>query len=474
MEQQHRPKNGQVPSDSRCSACDARRWYPPGLLPARPCPATTCTGRWSSASGKGAEEGQGANLADRLLLVSHRREEADSALRNLERLATIGQLAAGIVHDLNNALQPAVGAFDILEEEVQDPFAQETVRVGQRAVGRVVEMVRGILTYLHKETPKTMEVQLPELIGNLEQLLRQAARSSTVVTFDVEQAAWPVRVEPHRLESALLNLTVNARDAMKGAGRLGISVRNVPASEEKPAVMRPGEYVLISVQDSGPGMPPDVLARATEAFFTTKGAKGTGLGLAMVRAFAVESGGHLRITSEHEKGARVDIFLPRAPQAKAAGEMSVQDRLMARLRDPVLREAYRTWLEMRGAQTFVSAADFGPLLSSHAADMFVASVSGGETEPLSFRVVAVGGGLAAALGRSFDSSVEMDEALGGAQENAYRRAVQGRFPTYEYARFNLGEGPPTLFERLILPVSEDARRVTHLLGLVHFAELDVQ
>ncbi|MFO0593162.1 MAG: ATP-binding protein [Polyangiaceae bacterium] len=458
---------------SPCQDCEARRWYPPGLVPTRRCSSDACSQRWVGAPGPSDHVAPIDALVERLTFVNRRREEAESALRNIERLATIGQLAAGIVHDLNNALQPAVGALDILEEEVEDPFAKDTVRIGQRSLVRVTEMVRGILGFLQKASPKKSQVHLPDLLANLEVLLRHAARSSTQVSFDVDPATWPVLVEPHRLESALLNITINARDAMKGAGRLDISVRNLPAAEDKPAVMRPGEYILISLSDTGPGMSPEVLARATEPFFTTKGAKGTGLGLAMVRSFASESGGHMRITSVFNKGTRVDIFLPRAPRARENGEMSVQDRLMARLRDPVLREAYRAWLEIRGSQTFVSAAELGPVLKPYATDMFVATVSGGETGPLSFRVVALGEGLSASLDRAFEPGASREEALGGAQETAYRRAVQGRFPTYEYARFNLGDGPSTLFERLLLPVSEDGNRVTHLLGLVRIVDLEI-
>ncbi len=230
-------------------------------------------------------------------------------------------------------------------------------------------------------TPKP--VDLNELVVGTQDLLRRSLGGTVEVKTALAGDLWPAFVDPHQLELVILNLAINARDAMPAGGRVIIETRNVKASERnKPAELAPGDYVLISVTDTGMGMPPEVLARACEPFFTTKETgKGSGLGRAQVYGLAQQSGGGLRITSTLGKGTRVTVYLPRSlaqpHKLPEANEMTGHEGLSRRARVLVVddnedvREVIVAYLEALGYQALQAAGgrDALELLAGNAGDI---------------------------------------------------------------------------------------------------------
>ena len=434
-----------------------------------------------------------------------------------------------------------------------------------------------------------------------EDLICHATGQGIRCALELPSGIWPVLADAHQLEVALLNLAVNARDAMEGQGTLTIAASNLPRPE-RPAHLPPGEYVEVAVRDTGAGMPPEVVARATEPFFTTKPqGKGTGLGLAMVHGFAVQSGGALAIESRPGEGTAIRIILPRAaledegidlgedegPDAALHGNATIllaeddeqvramtaallrelgytvaeaasaeaaaalvhtlarcdmlvtdvsmpgvdgptlarrlraerpdlpvlfltahspgaeqppgpvlrkpfgipalgaavleglgrwsrpsagDERLLARLRTPAMRRLYLAWEAARSGPAVlpppgsVDPAAFG--LSPHS---FVAAVLPGEPPRFSYR--SVGEALAERLGHPLQGGMATPGAQAevlGSLEGAYRRCARTLRPLYQAARYDLGDGVPLRFERLILPVSADGREISELIGVALF------
>ena len=242
-----------------------------------------------------------------------RREEMQSSLLQTQKLEALGLLTSGVAHDFNNVLAAISGSYSLIRRRVDSPDVVAIVEHGERAVDKAGKLVAQLLTFVRREklTPKLLN--LNRLLEGAHDLLKHAVGEHTHFEFRVSAETYPVLADPYQLEVALLNLAVNARDAMDGRGAVVISARNLAAAE-RPDGLPPGDYVTLAVRDSGKGMPPEVIAQATEAFFTTKPqGQGTGLGLAMVQGFAARSGGCLRIESEPAMGTVIEIVLPRAP-----------------------------------------------------------------------------------------------------------------------------------------------------------------
>lgn len=273
--------------------------------------------------------------AAELTAEMHRREQAQAALTEAQKLEALGQLTGGVAHDFNNVLAAVMGSLRLIERRAGG-HAQiiELARAGTSAADRAATLVRQLMAFARREDRVPVALAPAVVMSEARNLLQRAIGSGVRLDLLAEPGTWPVLLDPHRLEVALLNLAVNARDAMAGSGILRISARNVPsgATDERPAgVAEGGDYVVFGVQDTGPGMPPEVLARAAEAFFTTKpSGHGTGLGLAMVRSFVQDLSGGIRIASPPGEGTLVELWLPRAVDAVAAPpEPDVHD-------DPVL------------------------------------------------------------------------------------------------------------------------------------------
>jgi len=227
------------------------------------------------------------------------------------------------------------------------------------------------------------------------------------------------------------------------------------------------------VQDTGVGLTPQVLARATEAFFTTKEAdRGTGLGLSMVQAFATRSGGAIQIESEPDRGTRVEILLPRAPlpaepiDNDPEPRRAVLQKIRRRVRTGWLRDVLEGWRAACPKEGLPRPVHVEAALIGHVDCSLVLAVEQGATPPV-FRLVRMGDALGKALGGTALGELALDgPLLSGSQGAAYRRALRSRFPSYEYAHYSFGDGSPAEVERMILPAAADGETVSHLIGVV--------
>ena len=246
----------------------------------------------------------------------------EEQLRQSQRLEAVGRLTGGVAHDFNNLLTVIIGNAELLAERLAgDPVAPAAQAVVD-AAGRGSELVRGLLAFSRKQALSPRSVDVASLLEGLQPLLRPALGGRIELRTIAGKATWPAMVDPTQLESALLNLAINARDAMPGGGRLVIETANVDLDDaylQQRPFARPGPHVAISVTDTGTGISPEHLSRVFEPFFTTKEAgKGTGLGLAMVYGFVKQSGGHITLYSESGQGTTVRLYLPRAREATGA------------------------------------------------------------------------------------------------------------------------------------------------------------
>ncbi|WP_431267221.1 PAS domain-containing protein [Dankookia sp. P2] len=249
-----------------------------------------------------------------------RRDEAQGALVQAQKLEALGQLTGSVAHDFNNVLAAVMGSMRLISRRATgNAQIIELARNGERAAERAAALVRQLLAFARREDLLPVLVDPAALLANTDEMLRRAVGSGITLTVEAAEV-WPVLADPHRLEVALLNLAMNARDAMQGTGRLRVTARNVlAAAGARPPGLSGADHVVFAVQDSGVGMPVEVLARAAEPFFTTKPrGKGTGLGLSMVHGFAQQSGGGLQLQSAPGAGTTVEIWLPRAAPGDAA------------------------------------------------------------------------------------------------------------------------------------------------------------
>ena len=243
------------------------------------------------------------------------REAAEAQLRQVQKMEAVGQLTGGIAHDFNNMLAVVVGGVDLARRRLNGPRREILAHLDNAMEGatRAAALTRRLLSFARSEPLLPERVEPAGLVGGMSDLLDRTLGERIQVDVDVDRDTWPVYVDSHQLENAIVNLAVNARDAMDGGGKLSISTANVKVSANEVGDIRAGEYVRISVTDTGCGMSPEVKERAFEPFFTTKPVgKGTGLGLSQIFGFAHQSGGEVGIESEVGKGTTVSIYLPRS------------------------------------------------------------------------------------------------------------------------------------------------------------------
>jgi PAS domain S-box-containing protein len=251
--------------------------------------------------------------------------QAEEKLRMAHKMEAIGQLTGGIAHDFNNMLQGIVGALDVirkLEATGRTANIPRFVDMAMSSAQRAAAMTHRLLAFARQQPLAPQQVDLNALLQSLRDLVRRSAGESITLELALETALWPTRCDPNQLESAVLNLAINARDAMPQGGRLTLRTANVqlPPTQLGPGEILPaGEFVQVTVADTGTGMPQHVVDRAFDPFFTTKPiGQGTGLGLSMVYGFARQSGGFARIDSREGEGTAVSLLLPRV----VAGEDS--------------------------------------------------------------------------------------------------------------------------------------------------------
>jgi signal transduction histidine kinase/ActR/RegA family two-component response regulator len=252
-----------------------------------------------------------------LQIQMEEREKAEDALRQSQKMEAIGQLTGGVAHDFNNILMVASSGLDLLER-TSDPVRRNMLRDGIRqAVDRGASLTRQLLAISRRSALQPQVIDLKAQIEGIRVLLDRSLREDISVSLDVDAELWPVEVDPSQLEVAILNIAVNARDAMPNGGIISLAARNlagVGGGEVK------GDHVRLSISDEGVGMPRETLQRIFEPFFTTKGVgKGTGLGLAQVYGFIRASGGDVRVDSEPGRGTSVSLYLPRSLKGVPVG-----------------------------------------------------------------------------------------------------------------------------------------------------------
>ena len=245
------------------------------------------------------------------------REEAETRLRQMQKMETIGQLTGGIAHDFNNMLAIVIGSLDLAERRLlrEPDRALQSIENAREGAQRAATLTARLLAFSRQQPLAPMALDANKLVSGMSEMLRRTLGDHISVETVLAGGLWATFADPGQLESALLNLAVNARDAMPDGGRLTIETANSYLDEAYAATraeVEPGQYVAICVTDTGSGMAEDVARQAFEPFFTTKGVgKGTGLGLSQVFGFVKQSGGHIAIYSEIGEGTTVKLYLPR-------------------------------------------------------------------------------------------------------------------------------------------------------------------
>jgi PAS domain S-box-containing protein len=240
--------------------------------------------------------------------------DAESRLHQAQKMDAVGQLTGGVAHDFNNLLTVIIGALDLDPQHIpaaMRPALEQALRAAERGAA----LTHRLLAFSRQQMLVTRSVDFNRLIGDMDELLRRTLGEHVEIDLKLAANLWPALADSGQVENSLLNLAINARDAMPEGGKLTIETSNVHLDEDyasSNAEVTSGDYVMMAVTDTGTGMPPDVLAHVFEPFFTTKEiGKGTGLGLSMIYGFAKQSGGHAKIYSEIGHGTTVRLYLPR-------------------------------------------------------------------------------------------------------------------------------------------------------------------
>ncbi|HEX8533331.1 MAG TPA: PAS domain S-box protein [Allosphingosinicella sp.] len=254
---------------------------------------------------------------DRLQAEVSDRLRAEEALRQAQKMEAVGQLTGGIAHDFNNLLTPIMGGLEIIASRATDERMKRIAETALESARRGAKLTGQLLAFSRIQRISMAPVAVNEVIANMQELLRHTIGRNVAIETRLDPEVRHGMCDPNQLENAILNLAINGRDAMPEGGTLTISTGRMSVSSD--AELEPGDYICVSVADTGEGMPPDVIARAIEPFFSTKPlGKGTGLGLAQVYGIARQSGGTIRIESELGTGTVVRLLMPAAAAPEAA------------------------------------------------------------------------------------------------------------------------------------------------------------
>ncbi|QEE41289.1 MULTISPECIES: ATP-binding protein [unclassified Methylobacterium] len=245
------------------------------------------------------------------------RERIEEALRQAQKMEAVGQLTGGLAHDFNNLLAGILGSLELMQSRMQQGRLTDVDRymtVAQGAAKRAAALTHRLLAFSRRQTLDPKPIDVNRLVAGMHEMIQRTVGPGILVEVVGASGLWPALVDPPQLENALLNLCINARDAMPDGGRITIETANKWL--DRPAAIKhvipEGQYLSLCVTDTGTGMPPEVIARVFEPFFTTKPiGEGTGLGLSMIYGFAQQSGGQVRIYSEVGEGTTVCLYLPR-------------------------------------------------------------------------------------------------------------------------------------------------------------------
>ena len=319
----------------------------------------------------------------------------EQRLVQAQKMEAIGQLTGGIAHDFNNLLGVVLGNLQLLERSVtESPSLSRKVHTAMRAVVRGADLTRRLLAFSRKQIFAPAVIDLERQLSGLADLMQRTLGDAIEVRMQAAPGVWHTRVDPGQLENAILNLAINSRDAMPQGGRLTVQIGNLHADTVFCAAhppLEPGDYVSITVTDTGCGIAPEVLNRVFEPFFTTKeSGKGSGLGLAMVHSMAEQAGGVATIESTVGKGTTVCILLPRCDEEQSNREDTIVDKIAPRGDETILvveddadlRETVVTSLSQLGYRALAAAN----------ADAALRILSGSETVDLLFTDVMMPGG----------------------------------------------------------------------------------
>jgi signal transduction histidine kinase len=293
-----------------------------------PDPRTVLFTKFPLIDGTGAVEAVGTIGIDVTEL-----KHAEAQLAHAQKMEAIGQLTGGVAHDFNNLLTAILLNADVLADRMTDDKLRPLAEATRMAAERGADLTRRLLAFGRRQTLEPRPTDVNALVTGMEQLMRRTLGEHIAIDIRAGPDLWPATVDPGQLEAAVVNLALNARDAMPQGGRITIETGNVELDEGYTSLnadVRAGDYIMVAVGDTGSGMTADVVSRAFEPFFTTKEVgKGTGLGLSMIYGFVKQSGGHARIYSEVGVGTVVKLYLPRShePAAATAGRQKTKVEL---------------------------------------------------------------------------------------------------------------------------------------------------
>jgi signal transduction histidine kinase len=256
-------------------------------------------------------------------------EFALAKLHEAQKLETLGQLTGGVAHDFNNLLTPVIGNLDLLRRRLPpNDSSQRLIDAGLQAASRAATLVQRLLAFARRQDLSVRSVNVGALLEGMSDLIRRSLDPAIEVRIGHSPDLPPARVDPNQLELAILNLAINARDAMPRGGKLTIEAE--AASTDGKGSLDAGDYVRITVRDTGTGMDKQTLARSVEPFFSTKGVgKGTGLGLSMVHGLAAQLGGMLSLTSKPGQGTTAEIWLPKTSETATAEDLEARPPVRA-------------------------------------------------------------------------------------------------------------------------------------------------
>ena len=245
------------------------------------------------------------------------RERVEAALRQAQRLEAVGQLTSGVAHDFNNLLTVVLGNVRQLAKDVTDPMVRRRLDMMEQAAQRGAKLTAQLLAFSRRQKLEPQLVDLNQTVSSMRDLLQSTMGAHARIETELDPDLWRAMIDPTQIELVILNLAINARDAMAVGGVLTVGTANASlGAPRRPEEPPPGDFVMVSVSDTGSGMTPEVFAKAFEPFFTTKAVgKGSGLGLSQVFGLAKQSGGGVRIDTRPGEGTSVKVYLPRSQAA---------------------------------------------------------------------------------------------------------------------------------------------------------------